>query len=154
MIIRSRTAGLAGVATIATLIAMLSATLAEAPARADDHRTPAPEGARVYFIAPQNGATVSSPVTVRFGLSGMGVAPAGVEKGGTGHHHLLIDQELEDYDTAIPADDAHRHFGGGQTETTVDLAPGTHTLQLVVGDHNHIPHMPPVESARITITVE
>jgi len=154
MTIRSLTAGRAGVACAATLAPLLAATLAGAPAHADGHRTPAPEGARVYFIAPQDGATVSSPVTVRFGLAGMGVAPAGVEKGGTGHHHLLIDQPLADYDNAIPADEAHRHFGGGQTETTVDLAPGTHTLQLVVGDHNHIPHMPPIESARITITVE
>lgn len=121
---------------------------------ADSHRTPAPEGASVYFIAPQDGATVSSPVTVRFGLSGMGVAPAGVEKEMTGHHHLLIGQELEDYDNAIPADDNHRHFGGGQTETTVELAPGTHRLQLILGDHNHIPHRPPVQSQVITVTVQ
>lgn len=72
----------------------------------------------------------------------------------TGHHHLLIDQELENYDNAIPADDNHWHFGGGQTETTVELAPGTHRLQLILGDHNHIPHQPPVQSQVITITVE
>ncbi|WP_428697970.1 DUF4399 domain-containing protein [Stappia sp.] len=128
--------------------------LLPAVAFADSHRTPAPEGAAVYFITPQDGATVSSPLTVKFGLSGMGVAPAGVEKEMTGHHHLLIDQELEDYDNAIPADDNHRHFGGGQTETTVELAPGTHRLQLILGDHNHIPHQSPVQSQVITITVE
>ncbi|WP_417768282.1 DUF4399 domain-containing protein [Stappia sp.] len=129
-------------------------TLLPAVALADSHRTPAPEGASVYFIAPQDGATVASPVTVAFGLSGMGVAPAGVEKEKTGHHHLLIDQTLEDYDNAIPADDNHRHFGGGQTETRLELAPGTHRLQLILGDHNHIPHLPPVESQVISITVE
>jgi hypothetical protein len=135
---------------------ILASTLLLAPlaAQADDHRTSAPDGAAVYFITPSDGATVESPVRVRFGLSGMGVAPAGTEKEMTGHHHLLIDQTLEDFDNPIPADDTHRHFGGGQTETTVDLASGTHTLQLVLGDHNHIPHQPPVMSQVITITVE
>lgn len=117
-------------------------------------RTPAPEGAKVYFIEPQNGAEVSSPVKVKFGLSGMGVAPAGIDKHGTGHHHILINQKLESYEDAIPADDTHKHFGGGQTEATLDLPPGEHTLQLVVGDHNHIPHQPPIESEIITITVK
>lgn len=129
-------------------------TLIATPAFADDHQTKAPEGAKVYFIAPADGATVSSPVTVKFGLSGMGVAPAGVEKEKTGHHHLLINQKLEDYEQSIPADENHRHFGGGQTETSVELPSGTHTLQLVVGDHNHVPHAPPIESATITITVK
>ncbi len=127
--------------------------LAAAPAMAQD-RTPAPEGAAVYFISPQDGATVSSPVTVQFGLRGMGVAPAGVEKAKTGHHHLIIDTELDDYDNPVPADENHLHFGGGQTETSVELSPGTHTLQLVVGDHNHIPHDPVIKSATITITVK
>lgn len=124
------------------------------PALADDHKTAAPDGASVYFITPADGATVSSPVTVKFGLKGMGVAPAGVEKAKTGHHHLLINQKLEDYDNPIPADDNHKHFGGGQTETSIKLAPGKHTLQLLVGDHNHIPHTKPVESKVITITVK
>jgi hypothetical protein len=85
----------------------------------------------------------------------MGVAPAGVEKAATGHHHLLIDLDtLPDPGKPLPADDHHKHFGGGQTETTVDLAPGQHTLQLIMGDHNHVPHDPPVVSDRITITVE
>lgn len=117
-------------------------------------QTPAPDGAKVYFITPQDGAEVSSPVAVKFGLSGMGVAPAGVEKAKTGHHHILIDQKLESYEDAIPADETHKHFGGGQTETKLELSPGKHTLQLVVGDHNHIPFNPPVESDVITITVK
>jgi hypothetical protein len=118
--------------------------------------TPSPTGANVYFISPADGDTVTSPVTVRFGLVGMGVAPAGVEKAETGHHHLFIDTELkpDELDDAIAADDNHRHFGGGQTETTVALTPGKHTLQLVLGDMNHIPHNPPVTSPVISITVE
>ncbi len=116
-------------------------------------RTAAPEGASVYFIAPENGAEVSSPVTVRFGLKGMGVAPAGVDRPSTGHHHLLIDAELSAVDRPIPADAQHVHFGGGQTETAVELPPGRHVLQLVLGDRLHIPHDPPVVSERITITV-
>ncbi len=117
-------------------------------------QTASPEGAKVYFIEPMDGADVASPVTVRFGLSGMGVAPAGVDKAKTGHHHLLIDTKLEDYKAPVPADDNHKHFGGGQTETKVELSPGKHTLQLLLGDHNHIPHNPPVESEVITITVK
>lgn len=117
-------------------------------------QTPAPEGAKVYFIAPLDGAEVSSPVTVKFGLSGMGVAPAGVEKAKTGHHHLLIDVDTVDLENALPADDNHKHFGGGQTEATINLAPGKHTLQLLLGDHNHIPHKPTVMSEKITITVK
>ena len=125
-----------------------------APAIADEHRTPAPAGAKVYFISPQDGATMSSPVKVVFGLSGMGVAPAGTEKENTGHHHLIINADLPPADESIPADDNYRHFGGGQTETSVELAPGTHTLQLLVGDLNHVPHDPPIMSSKITITVE
>lgn len=129
--------------------------LATAGAAAQDlPRTPAPEGARVYFISPRDGETVTSPVTVRFGLSGMGVAPAGVQAEGTGHHHLLIDTDPPPANLPIPADEHHRHFGKGQTEATIELAPGTHSLQLLLGDHLHIPHDPPVMSERITITVE
>ena len=118
--------------------------------------TPAPADAELYFISPQDGATVSSPVTVRFGLKGMGVAPAGTEKEKTGHHHLLIDAPTPSgaaLDEPLPADDHHKHFGGGQTEATIELTPGEHTLQLVLGDWSHIPHNPPVMSQRITITV-
>lgn len=115
--------------------------------------TPSPEGAGVYIISPQDGATVSNPVTVRFGLSGMGVAPAGVDKPNTGHHHLLIDVE------SLPAMDKPmggevKHFGGGQTETVLELSPGRHTLQLIMGDRYHIPHNPPVLSDKIAITVK
>lgn len=123
-------------------------------ALSDGHRTPAPEGASAYIISPQDGGEVSSPVKVTFGLKGMGVAPAGTEKAKTGHHHLVIDTKLKDYDNAIPADDNHKHFGGGQTETTIELKPGKHTLQIILGDHNHIPHEPVVESKVITITVK
>ena len=118
--------------------------------------SPAPEGASVYIINLKDGDTVTSPVTVVFGLRGMGVAPAGTEKENTGHHHLLIDTVLEGaaLRESIPADDNHRHFGAGQTEVTLELAPGTHTLQMVLGDHFHVPHQPPVVSAPITITVK
>ena len=118
--------------------------------------TPAPDGAAVYFIGLEDGATVSSPVTIRFGLTGMGVAPAGHDQEKTGHHHLIIDETLEGdaLNEPIPSDDNHRHFGGGQTEVTIDLPAGTHTLQLVLGDWSHIPHNPPVMSERITVTVE
>lgn len=117
-------------------------------------QTPSKEGARVYFIEPANGEEITGPVKVKFGLSGMGVAPAGTEKEATGHHHLLINAELEDVTQPIPSDEKHRHFGGGQTETTIELEPGQHTLQLFLADHNHIPHVPPVKSDVITITVK
>ena len=118
-------------------------------------QTPSPTGAKVYFINLKDDDTVSSPFLVQFGLSGMGVAPAGVEKPNTGHHHLLIDTTMtaEQMKEPIPADDSHKHFGGGQTETMVTLPEGTHTLQLVLGDWTHIPHVPPVMSEPITITV-
>lgn len=116
--------------------------------------TPAPEGAKVYFVSPQNGAEVSSPVTVVFGASGIGVAPAGVEKEKTGHHHLLVDAGMPPLDQPIPNDANHRHFGGGQTETVIELPPGKHTLQLLMADFAHIPHNPPVASEQITITVK
>ncbi|MDT8327701.1 MAG: DUF4399 domain-containing protein [Roseovarius sp.] len=131
-----------------------------APALAGD--TPAPEGAAVYFINLADGDTVSAPVKVNFGLIGMGVAPAGTDKEKTGHHHLLIDRPAlgegpdgaEELAYGLPADDHHKHFGGGQTEVTLDLEPGQHTLQLVMGDMNHVPHDPPVVSDVITITVK
>ena len=119
-------------------------------------QTPSPAGAKVYIINLKDGAEVTSPFLVQFGLSGMGIAPAGVEKPNTGHHHLLIDTKLtpEQLKEAIPADDTHKHFGGGQTEAMVTLPKGQHTLQLVLGDWTHIPHVPPVMSAPITITVK
>src|SRR6185437_5261601 len=115
----------------------------------------APAGARVYIISPADGATVGRNVTVRFGLAGMGVAPAGVEKKDTGHHHLLIDvATLPAAGKPIPNDEHHKHFGGGQTETVLHLSPGTHTLQLALGDANHVPFDPPVVSKRITVHVK
>lgn len=116
-------------------------------------RTPAPEGAGVYIITPSDGERVASPVTVRFGATGVGVAPSGVDRENTGHHHLLVDAELPNLNSPIPADDNHIHFGGGQTQTTIDLPPGEHTLQLLMGDAKHVPHDPPIASERITITV-
>ncbi len=123
-------------------------------AAAEVPRTPAPNGAEVYFITPGNGEKVKGIVRVRFGLRNMGVAPAGVEKDGTGHHHLLIDAALPDFDVPIPNDERHRHFGGGQTEVELKLSPGRHTLQLILGDFRHIPHTPPVLSEQISVTVE
>ena len=116
-------------------------------------RTPSAPNASVYIISPQQGEVVTSPVTVKFGLQGMGVAPAGVEKAKTGHHHLLIDTTMTSLDQPIGKDAQHRHFGGGQTQAQIELAPGKHTLQLVLGDHKHIPHNPPVVSEVVTITV-
>lgn len=116
--------------------------------------TPSPEGASVYIISPADGATVSSPVKVQFGLSGMGVAPAGVDKEKTGHHHLIIDAAAPEAGKPIGKDAQHMHFGGGQTEAMVELKPGKHTLQLVLGDKGHVPHNPAVMSKPITITVK
>jgi uncharacterized protein DUF4399 len=118
--------------------------------------TPAPAEAKVYFTNLKDGDTVTSPVTIRFGLSGMGIAPAGTEAPNTGHHHLIIDDKTEGeaLNEAIPMDEKHLHFGKGQTEATVTLPKGQHTLQLVLGDWTHIPHKPPVMSERITVTVE
>ncbi|MEZ5463868.1 MAG: DUF4399 domain-containing protein [Lysobacteraceae bacterium] len=117
-------------------------------------RRAAAEGAELYIITPTDGETISSPVTVRFGLRGMGVTPAGSDLPHTGHHHLLVDvAELPNAAMPIPADERHIHFGKGQTETTIELVPGEHTLQLLLGDFRHMPHDPIVVSERITITV-
>ena len=121
---------------------------------AQAQNTESVEGTRLYFISPHDGDVISGPVTIQFGLAGMGVAPAGVEKAGTGHHHLVIDAPLPPFDENIPMDENYRHFGGGQTEVTITLEPGEHTLQLLLGDQNHMPHSPPVYSEMITITVE
>ncbi|MEM9782064.1 MAG: DUF4399 domain-containing protein [Pseudomonadota bacterium] len=124
------------------------------PALAGD--TPSVDGASVYIINLRDGDTVTSPVTMLFGLKGMGIAPAGVEQEGTGHHHLLINKALSgsEFDEPMVADDDLIHYGGGQTETMMELPAGTHTLQLVLGDHNHVPHEPPVMSEPITVTVK
>ena len=131
------------------------ASVLAAAAFAQD-RPPAPPGAEVYIIAPANGATVTSPVTVKFGLKGMGVAPAGVKVDNTGHHHLLIDTDVSDLklDAPLPATDKVVHFGKGQTETSVTLTPGKHTLELLFADYQHVPFDPTLHSQKITITVK
>ncbi len=136
------------------LAVAVAVTALASAALAQDFRSPAPAGAKVYFLEPKDGAEISGPVTIKMGLAGMGVAPAGVEKKDTGHHHILVNQKVADPMAPLPADDTHRHFGNGQTETTLTLPAGKHTLQLVLGDHNHIPHNPMVASEVITITVK
>jgi len=115
-------------------------------------KTSAPEDAAVYIVSPANGETVPPTFNVVFGLTGMGVAPAGVVRENTGHHHLLVDGVTLP-DMNMPMGDVVTHFGGGQTQTTLTLPPGTHTLQLILGDHLHIPHEPPVASEVVTITI-
>ncbi len=119
-------------------------------------RMAAPAGAEVYFIAPLDGAKLHGPVTVRFGLKGLGVAPAGVKFDNTGHHHLLVDTDISELnlDAPMPATDKILHFGKGQTETVLTLAPGKHTLQLVFADYLHTSFDPPLHSKKITITVD
>jgi hypothetical protein len=117
--------------------------------------TPSVKGASVYIIAPKNGDTVTGKVNVQFGLKGMGIAPAGVEMEGTGHHHLVIDKDTPALNDYLPVGDAQvMHFGKGQTEVELTLPPGKHTLQLVFGDRDHKPHVPALVSEKITITVK
>ena len=134
---------------VVTAALALAATVASA-----QDRMASPADAQVYIISPKDGAKVSSPVTVQFGLKGMGIAPAGVKIENTGHHHLLIDSDAPtDLSQPLPASEKVVHFGKGQTETTVKLTPGKHTLQLLLGDSTHVPHNPPVLSKKITITI-
>ena len=128
-------------------------TTPAAPAASADARKPAPSGATVYFVYPRDGYVIYPTSTIRFGLSGMGVAPAGVNKPNTGHHHLLVDVDTPDLNAPIPNDPQHLHFGAGQTEVKLTLPEGEHTLQLVLADENHVPHNPPVVSERIKVTV-
>ncbi len=131
---------------------LLGSLLAASAALAGD--TPSPKDAYVYIGWPNDGEVINTRnIRVWFGLRNMGVAPAGVDKPNTGHHHLLIDTDLPPFDEPIPSDRNHVHFGGGQTEAIIELPPGTHTLQLIMGDKDHIPHNPPVYSEKITITV-
>ncbi len=124
-----------------------------AAAPATPGRHPSPKSARVYIESPANGAFVPTTFTVHFGLSGMGVAPAGFDKPNTGHHHLIVDAPLPPFDEPIPSDENHLHFGAGQTEASVTLPPGKHTLQLLLGDARHVPHDPPVYSPPIVVYV-
>ena len=127
--------------------------LVTAVAGAQD-RTPSAPGAEAYIISPKDGAKVTSPIVVQFGLKGMGIAPAGVKFENTGHHHLLIDTDApSDLNAPLPASEKVVHFGKGQTETSVTLPPGKHTLQLLLGDAAHTPHNPPVMSKKITVIV-
>lgn len=135
------------------LLLLLSAVSIATALATNLPRSKAPADVELYIISPKDGEAVKSPLTVRFGLRGMGIAPAGVAMENTGHHHLLINAELPLFDRPIPADANHVHFGKGQTEAVIALAPGRHRLQLQLADHLHIPHDPPVTSKPITITV-
>ncbi len=138
-----------------TLARLVFATLALGAGCAALAREPSPAGAEAYIVSPKDGAKVKGPVTVVFGLKGMGIAPAGIKLENTGHHHLLIDSEAPaDLTQPLPANEKTVHFGKGQTETTVTLPPGKHTLMLVLGDSLHVPHDPAVISKKVTITVE
>ena len=133
---------------------VLAGLFVSLPIAAQELSSPSPEGAELYFIEPVDAAEVEGTFVVKFGLRGMGVAPAGIEKDATGHHHLLIDHRgAIALNLPLPANDEVRHFGGGQTETTVTLPAGKHRLRLVLGNHLHVPHSPPVMSEEITVTV-
>mgnify|MGYP000045608528 CR=1 FL=1 len=149
--IDSKLSGLLPFALASALVGMMA--VAVVAAEPSIPRTPRPEKARVYFITPKAAEKLKSPVVVRFGLEQMGVAPAGVAQANTGHHHLIIDSELPPAGLPVPKSDKYLHFGGGQTEISLELTPGKHTLQLLLGDHNHVPHDPPVVSERITIEI-
>lgn len=140
-------------ATIVGLLLSLALSTAFAQTAATGGPTPSPPGASAYFVDLKDGATIGPTTTIHFGLHGMGVAPAGSDKANSGHHHLLIDTDLPPLDQPIPNDENHMHFGAGQTEVDLTLTPGPHTLQLLLGDKNHIPHSPPVMSPRIHVTV-
>jgi len=136
-------------------LALGAALVLAATGIASAERTPSPAGAEVYIVSPKDGAKVKGPVTVVFGLKGMGIAPAGIKFDNTGHHHLIVDADPPaDLSLPLPADEHNIHFGKGQTETTLTLAPGKHTLLLLLADSLHTPHEPVVISKKITITVE
>ncbi|MGF6505363.1 DUF4399 domain-containing protein [Paraburkholderia sp. 32] len=139
-------------AVCAALVAVCLGIGAGGVARAE--QTPSPPGAEEYIIWPSDGAVIhGGKLWVRMGLRNMGVCPKGVAFPNTGHHHLLIDTDLPALDQEIPSDRQHLHFGAGETDARIELPPGKHTLQLILGDHNHVPHVPPVYSKKITITV-
>jgi hypothetical protein len=140
-------------ALVALLTGVAASGVALGQTKATGGPTPSPAGAAVYFIDLKDGATIAPKTTIHFGLRGMGIAPAGSDKANSGHHHLLIDADLPPLDEPIPSDPNHMHFGAGQTEVDLELSPGPHTLQLLLGDKNHIPHSPPVMSERLHVTV-
>lgn len=153
-------------AFVATLMVLSLAACGDSSTPSNDHvhkegvpadaseRSPSLPGAKVWIIEPKDGATVKNPITVKFGAEDIHVVAAGITEPNSGHHHLLIDTKIEDYNAPIPADAQHVHYGKAQTEGTIELPPGKHTLQDVFADKNHIPHEPPVQSDVITITVE
>lgn len=135
------------------LLALTAAVLAITGAAAIDHK-PMPEDAKVYIIWPADGQVIpGGKFWVRMGLSNAGVAPAGIDKKYTGHHHLLVDTALPPLDEEVPNDKNHLHYGLGQTEARLELPPGRHTLQLLFADDQHVPHDPPLYSKQITIIV-
>ncbi len=140
--------------SVAVLAASLIAT--SACAQSDDWpRVESPPGAVAYIISPAHGEVVSSPFKVQFGLNGIGVAPAGIDYPDTGHHHLLVNRVITNFDEPLPSGEPDLlHFGGGQTEAMVELEPGEYTLQMILGDQDHVPHDPPVMSEKVTITVK
>lgn len=139
----------------AALTVVLVAAIGAGLRSAQAGDTPMNAEAKVYFIWPKDGAVLrDGKVWVRFGLRNAGIAPAGVASENSGHHHLVIDAELPGFDEEIPADQNYVHFGKGQSEALVELAPGEHTLQLLFADHLHVPHDPPVHSEKITVTVQ
>jgi hypothetical protein len=138
-----------------TTVAVLACAVSLFSGVALADRSPSPAGAEVYIVAPKDGAKIKGPVTVVFGLKGMGIAPAGIKFDNTGHHHLIVDADAPaDLSKPLPADEHNLHFGKGQTETTLTLPPGKHTLQLLLADSLHTPHEPVVMSKKITILVE
>lgn len=124
-----------------------------APPAAGLPRTAAPHEAKVYFIEPADGATLPSPVSIEFGVENVAIVAAGNDTPASGHHHLIVDVGLPASRLPIPADANHIHFGDGSTSTTLELAPGQHKLTLLLGDHLHIPHDPPICSDTITVTI-
>jgi hypothetical protein len=145
----SRTLGPA----LSVLMCLAAAGAAYGQAKPSSGPTPSPAGAVEYFVDVKDGATLPAKATIHFGLRGMDLAPAAVDRPNSGHHHLLIDADLPPLSEPIPSDFNHLHFGGGQTEAQINLSPGEHTLQLLLGDHNHVPHVPPVMSERIRVRV-
>jgi hypothetical protein len=148
---RTRTPGV-----LAALFIAAAACIALGPSSVHSaQQTPSPPGAQEYIIWPYDGAVIQGgKLWVRMGLRNMGVCPKGVNVPNTGHHHLLIDTDLPPLDQEIPSDRQHLHFGAGETDARIELPPGKHTLQLLLGDQNHVPHVPPVYSKKITIIVK
>jgi hypothetical protein len=139
--------------TLAVVLAAISGSVLALPALSADPK-PMPEDAKVYIIWPSDGQVIQGgKFWLRMGLSNAGIAPAGIEKPNTGHHHVLVDADLPPMDSEIPNDKNHLHFGAGQTEARLELPTGRHTIQLLLGDENHVPHNPPLYSKKITIVV-